>query len=78
MAAGAELVAAELTSVDEAGSRDGVRQERVSNGLENLVKANAFVHFLQTGVFLSVLCLRASFLRFTRRRRHVPLITCYV
>lgn len=42
-------MSSELKSVDDAGSRDGVRQERVSGSLENLVKARAFVHFLQTG-----------------------------
>lgn len=47
--AGAELMSSDLKSVDDAGSRDGVRQERVSGSLENLVKARALVHFLQTG-----------------------------
>lgn len=47
--AGAALVASDLKGVDEAGSADGLRQDRVSNSLENLVKAKAFVHFLQTG-----------------------------
>lgn len=47
--AGSELVSCNLRRVDEAASRDGVRQERVSNCLENLIKAKAFVYFLQTG-----------------------------
>ncbi|CAM9200237.1 unnamed protein product [Scytosiphon promiscuus] len=50
--AGFQLVASELKGVDEAGSRDGIRQDRVSGSLENLVKAKAFVHFLRTGRLL--------------------------
>lgn len=63
--AGADLMSSELEGVDKACSRDGVRNERVSGGLENLVKAKAFVYFLQTGVmafsfvFFVVLFLRA-------------------
>jgi len=42
-------LSSELKGIDKVGSRDGVRQERVSGCLENLIKAKAFVHFLQTG-----------------------------
>lgn len=47
--AGSELMASDLKSVDDASSRDGVRQDRVSGSLEYLIKARAFVHFVQTG-----------------------------
>ncbi|CAM9957854.1 unnamed protein product, partial [Ectocarpus fasciculatus] len=50
--AGADLTSSELEGVDKACSRDGVRNDRVSGGLENLVKAKAFVYFLQTGRLL--------------------------
>ncbi|CAM9694450.1 unnamed protein product, partial [Hapterophycus canaliculatus] len=50
--AGFQLVASELKGIDDAGSREGIRQDRVSGSLENLVKAKAFVHFLQTGRLL--------------------------
>ncbi|CAN0245159.1 unnamed protein product, partial [Ectocarpus sp. 4 AP-2014] len=50
--AGADLMALELEGVDKACSRDGVRNERVSGALQNLVKAKAFVYFLQTGQLL--------------------------
>eukprot|EP00752_Nemacystus_decipiens_P009240 g8253.t1 len=52
LTAGSELMSSELKGVDDAGSRDGLRQERVSGSLENLIKARAFVHFLQTGRLL--------------------------
>ncbi|CAM9935921.1 unnamed protein product [Pylaiella littoralis] len=50
--AGFELMSSELDTVDNAGSKDGMRQERVSGCLENLIKAKAFVHFLKTGQLL--------------------------
>lgn len=46
-------MSSELDAVDNAGSKDGVRQERVSGCLENLIKAKAFVHFLKTGTAVS-------------------------
>lgn len=52
--AGSRLMSSGLTRVDEVGSSSGLRQERVSGGLENHVKASAFVHFLQTGAFFSL------------------------
>ncbi|CAB1098097.1 unnamed protein product [Ectocarpus sp. CCAP 1310/34] len=58
--AGADLMASELEGVDKACSRDGVRNERVSGALENLVKAKAFVYFLQTGRLLRKSALEAE------------------
>lgn len=45
------LVSSELKAVDDGYRKEGIRHDRVSSALEQLVKAKAFVHFLNTGLF---------------------------
>lgn len=47
--AGDEVVSAELKGVDDGFPKEGIRHDRVSLSMEQLVKAKAFVHFLETG-----------------------------